>query len=120
MRWWVAGLHGFSEESFAIIPSLPAGIAWRERYRLGVSLPDRGHFCFCPAGIERNRLVKRADADGRPAGRRANVICAVLDSSTRIGLWCGGVAYLAPVAGSLAERAYAPGLGMRTLYHGYG
>lgn len=35
---------------------LNAGNGWGEAYRLGISLPDRDRFCFCPSATERRRL----------------------------------------------------------------
>ena len=40
--------------------------------------------------------------------------------AARIGLWHRGVANTSPIAGSLAQRAHASGLGIRTLYRGSG
>lgn len=99
---------------------LNAGNRWGEAYRLGISLPDRDRFCFCPSGTVRRRLAGCPLAYGRPAGRRVNVICAVHHSSARIGLRHCGVANTSPVAGSLAKRAHTSGLGIRALYRGTG
>lgn len=97
---------------------LNTGNRWGEAYRLGISLPYRDRFCFCPSATERHRLVGCPRAYPRPAGRRVNIICAVPYSSTRIGLWHRGVAHTPSVAGPAYERAHAPGLWVRPLYRG--
>lgn len=99
---------------------LNAGNGWGEAYRLGISLPDRDRFCFCPSATERRRLAGRPSLTLGLLAGGLTAICAVHHSSARIGLWHRGVANTSPIAGSLAQRAHASGLGIRTLYRGSG
>lgn len=87
-------------------------------HRLGVSLPDRGHFCFCTAYAQRNRLAQRALTEHWYSGRFVDFIRTVHDSTARIWFWYRGITHPSSLAGASAQSAHASGVWGRAVYRG--
>jgi len=118
MRWLGAGFMVAQRKVLASYDCLNAANTRGDVHRLGVSLPDRGHFCFCTAYAQRNRLAQRALTEHRYSGRFVDFIRTVHDSTARIWFWYRGITHPSSLAGASAQSAHASGVWGRAVYRG--